>query len=296
MAKKAAAKAVAAKRTSESGRRRVGTSTATNSAATRRQAAKPAAKATGAGPKKRVKKDTESCFVMSPFGGWYEQYYTDIYGPAIEAAGLKPCRADDLYRPSSIVHDIWTYVKGARVMLADLTDKNPNVFYELGLAHALDKPVVLLSQSMEDVPFDLRALRVITYEVAAPNWGDILRASITTALKEVLVAPNSAVLQPFLREASDPPQSVSATVPTDPAIQALMREVNLLRSEVLHSPRREREIGPDEARAIIARYVEDGLPQNRIIDRIAPLGPPISWIRREIAKARDGSQGTLLDE
>ena len=61
------------------------------------------------------------------------------------------------------------------MMLADLTGKNANVLYELGLAHAIDKPVVLLSQSMDDVPFDLRALRVITYDVAHPGWGGLLR-------------------------------------------------------------------------------------------------------------------------
>jgi len=47
------------------------------------------------------------------------------------------------------------------VLLADLTGKNPNVFYELGLAHALAKPVILIAETLDDIPFDLRALRVI---------------------------------------------------------------------------------------------------------------------------------------
>ena len=49
-------------------------------------------------------------------------------------------------------------------MIADLSVQNPNVFYEVGIAHTLEKPVLLLSQSIEDVPFDLRHRRVLPYE------------------------------------------------------------------------------------------------------------------------------------
>src|SRR5688500_9412198 len=112
----------------------------------------------------------QTCFTIMPFGGWFDTYYTDIYVPAILEAGLTPHRADDLYRPSAIVHDIWDYTKQSRIVLADLTGKNPNVFYELGLAHALAKPAILVAQSMDDIPFDLRALRIILYDKNAPDW------------------------------------------------------------------------------------------------------------------------------
>src|ERR1700709_196583 len=147
--------------------------TRTKSATTQSRKAANSAK-----KKARSKKRTESsvdeekdqCFVISPFGGWHDDYYSEIFCPAIKAAGLDPVRADDLFRSSNIVHDIWHLVLSSRVLLADLTGKNPNVFYELGLAHAARKPVLLMTQSMEDVPFDLRALRVITYDVEHPAW------------------------------------------------------------------------------------------------------------------------------
>jgi hypothetical protein len=85
-------------------------------------------------------------------------------------------------------------------MLADLTDKNPNVYYELGLAHAARKPVLLLTQDIEDVPFDLRGLRVITYAVQDPRWGEVLRLAITQGLLETLKSPGKAVLPTFLQE------------------------------------------------------------------------------------------------
>ena len=71
----------------------------------------------------------ETCFTIMPFGGWFDDYYESIYKPAIEKAGLKPRRADDLYRPSTIVNDIWSCTKESKLVLADLTGKNPNVFY-----------------------------------------------------------------------------------------------------------------------------------------------------------------------
>ncbi len=89
---------------------------------------------------KKENKTKQTYFMIMPFRGWFDKYYEDIYKPAIEDAGFDSKRADDLYRPGNIVNDIWTYTKEASVILADLTNKNPNVFYELGLAHAITKP------------------------------------------------------------------------------------------------------------------------------------------------------------
>ena len=137
------------------------------------------------------------CFTIMPFGGLFDSYYLEVYVPAIEAAGFVARRADDLYRPGNIVNDIWTYTKEATVLLADLTDKNPNVFYELGLAHAITKPVVLITASMEDVPFDLRSLRVIEYNKNIHNWGELLKGKITKALQETIENPKAAVPPTF---------------------------------------------------------------------------------------------------
>lgn len=121
-------------------------------------------------PKPRKTEDRRDiCFTIMPFGGWFDDYYETIYSPAIENAGLRPFRADDIYTPGSITNDIWNYTKKSKLLLADLTDKNPNVFYELGLAHALAKPVILITEDVEDIPFDLRPLRVIKYDKNLPT-------------------------------------------------------------------------------------------------------------------------------
>ena len=93
---------------------------------------------------------------MQPFASPLGDYYEKIYRPAIEKAGLRPVRADaEIFATGKIMDQVWSGINSVKVLVAELTSRNPNVFYELGLAHALKKPVVLVSAREEDVPFDL---------------------------------------------------------------------------------------------------------------------------------------------
>jgi hypothetical protein len=226
-----------------------------------------------------------------PFGGCLDDYYQDIYCPAIASAGLEPHRADDLFRPSTIVTDIWVYTKRARLILADLSGKNPNVFYELGLAHALAKPAILVTESMDDVPFDLRALRVLVYDKNAQDWGAILRAKVKTAINEVLQAPAESVLPAFLDTKGAGPKPT--LTPQEKEVVELRQKVDLL-EDTVRMPDRIRgkieDIGPSAARVLIRQYVKEGMPEGIIIRRLAPLGPPVSWIKREIDVLRRGKR------
>jgi hypothetical protein len=108
--------------------------------------------------------DPQLCFVLMPFDKKFQPLYDDQVRPSVEAAGLRCERADDIRGTNVITWDIWEKINRARFLIAELTDRNPNVFYELGLAHALSKDVILITQSMEFVPFDLKSLRCIPYE------------------------------------------------------------------------------------------------------------------------------------
>jgi hypothetical protein len=147
----------------------------------------------------RVRQFLDTCFVMMPFGSWFDRYYQEIYVPAIREAGYEPVRADELFHTGSVVEQIWEQIEKAVVLLADLTDKNPNVFYELGLAHAARKPVVFTSGKLEDVPFDLRHLRVIIYDVREPTWAEKLRRNIVEYLRNAKAEPEKSIPQPFRR-------------------------------------------------------------------------------------------------
>ncbi len=152
-----------------------------------------------------IREFLDDCFVMMPFGNWFDRYYKEVYFPAIKDAGFEPVRADDLFHTGSVMEQIWDQIQKAKVLLAELTGKNANVFYELGLAHALAKPVVFVTGSIDDVPFDLRHLRVITYDVREPEWSSKLRKSLTTYLKNTRLDPSKSIPQPFRDSAVRPP-------------------------------------------------------------------------------------------
>jgi hypothetical protein len=88
---------------------------------------------------------------------------------------------------------IWSGINAAKVLVAELTSRNPNVFYELGLAHALNKPVVLVSSNEPDVPFDLKHIRVIYYDVTDPFWGQKLIDKVAENILSALKNPEEAV-------------------------------------------------------------------------------------------------------
>lgn len=139
---------------------------------------------------------TDTCFVMQPFASPLGDYYDKIYKPAIEKAGLKPVRADaDIFGTGKIIDQVWRGIKEAKVLVAELTSRNPNVFYELGLAHALNKPVVLISSNEEDVPFDLQHIRVIYYDMADPFWGNKLLDKVSENVISAIRNPEEAVFQ-----------------------------------------------------------------------------------------------------
>ena len=110
--------------------------------------------------------DEDVCFIVMPFG--VESLgivYEDFVKPTLaDRCQLRPERGDDLFGSDVVMDDITKSIRRARLIIADLTGKNPNVFYEVGIAHALNKQVLLMTQSIDDVPFDLRHRRALVYE------------------------------------------------------------------------------------------------------------------------------------
>ncbi len=77
--------------------------------------------------------------------------------------GFEVSRADNINNQQSILHDIVGAIVESDIIVADLTGSNANVFYELGVAHTFNKPVILLTQDINDVPFDLCPYRLLIY-------------------------------------------------------------------------------------------------------------------------------------
>ncbi|MDP9383047.1 MAG: hypothetical protein M3Q29_23495 [Chloroflexota bacterium] len=129
--------------------------------------------------------DASKAFVLSPFGGDFDAIYRDHIKKAVESIGVHCRRADDFYDNSSIIEDIWRAINEAGIVISDLTGRNPNVFYETGIAHTLGKEVILLTQSSEDVPFDVRHIRYIRYAYTPPGMTkleEVIKETIQTIL------------------------------------------------------------------------------------------------------------------
>jgi len=167
---------------------------------------------------RKTKTPIGTCFVLIPFKEPFETYYRLIIKPAIGSANLEVKRGDSLFTPTPIMGDVWQMVQEAKVLVAELTEKNANVFYELGLAHAIGKSVVLISETMDDVPFDLQQLRVILYDKDDPAWGNKLKTSLTNALQETVGSPVDAVPPMFRKK-------VKSQAPEDSEISLRMLEL-----------------------------------------------------------------------
>jgi hypothetical protein len=159
---------------------------------------------------------------MMPFKQPFDAYFNEIYRPALESAGFTVGRADDLYIPRPVMLDVQESILSADLLLCEMSGRNPNVFYELGLAHAIGKPVILVSRSDDDIPFDLRHVRVLTYEPELPRWDVILRDKIVHAAQQAL-GGSTAWPPPLVPVAS----GISATANPEADQQFPDRPVNL---------------------------------------------------------------------
>jgi hypothetical protein len=140
-------------------------------------------------------------FVIMPFLKELKPVYDDHIRSAVQKMNLTVARGDDFFTAKSVMSDIWNAMNACRLVIADCTGRNPNVFYEMGMAHTLGKPVILISQNREDVPFDIQHIRYLIYELTPGGMSEFeknLTATIQSELKEefsyqmLLASPTSA--------------------------------------------------------------------------------------------------------
>ena len=114
---------------------------------------------------------------MMPFDAGFNPVYESIR-QAADNAGLRCRRADDIWENAAIIQDVVALIDRSRVVVCDCSGRNANVFYEAGIAHTLGREVIAITQSEQDIPFDLRHLRYIRYLNNAEG-----RAALTEALQ-----------------------------------------------------------------------------------------------------------------
>jgi hypothetical protein len=111
-----------------------------------------------------VKREKPTAFVVMQFTAPYNELFVDVIKPVCEQLGLDAIRADEKFGPGVIIRDIEKQINEAKVIIADVTPTNANVYYEVGYAHALQKPTILIAENATKLPFDVSPFRTLFYD------------------------------------------------------------------------------------------------------------------------------------
>lgn len=173
--------------------------------------------------------DAPTAFVIMPYSAVSDLTFETVIRPATTAAGYRVVRADTTLNQRAIMQDVVTGIQNADVVLADLTGRNANVFYELGLAHALKRPTILLAQDAAEIPFDLKAYRAVIYSIEFGTATELV-SSLGMQMEPLLSAAIQNAISfgsPFLDYGE--PQTAAPDEPTEGVLDILDR---LLRIDV----------------------------------------------------------------
>lgn len=121
-------------------------------------------------------------FVLMPFNAKMEKVYANHIKKMAQELGLTMRRADEIFTPGPFMEKVWDGICEAQLILADCTQKNPNVFYEIGMAHTVGKKVVLITRSEKDIPSDIKHYDYIPY-VYDPEGVDLLIEKLKQFIK-----------------------------------------------------------------------------------------------------------------
>jgi hypothetical protein len=145
---------------------------------------------------------SRACFVMMPFGEIYDRVYRTLIVPAAEESGLVVIRADEMTTPGLVIEQIRVAIQQTRVCIADVSERNPNVLWELGYAQALNKPTILLASDVTSLPFDIAAMRVLRYGSEPEQRIPALRLAIQHLLSRDLLQEAERLLASGMFRAS----------------------------------------------------------------------------------------------
>jgi hypothetical protein len=113
------------------------------------------------------------CFILMPFDPSFVRLYEEHIKPTLVKMGFRVIIAKDFFTSTPIINDIWRSINEASLIVADITGKNSNVFYELGIAHTVGKKSIILNQGKEPAPFDMSHMRYFTYTDNRTDWKEL---------------------------------------------------------------------------------------------------------------------------
>ena len=135
-----------------------------------------------------VRREVPTCFLIMPFATELD-FVHRVIADVVSSFGIHCIRADEVYLSRPVMEDVKQMIAGADLVICDFTGRNPNVYYEAGLADAWRKDWIVLSQTSEDMTFDVRHIRSIRY--SNTMGADIrLRDELAQALRALGYLPS----------------------------------------------------------------------------------------------------------
>jgi uncharacterized SAM-dependent methyltransferase len=176
----------------------------------------------------------KECFFIAPIGeeGTETRERSDgvmeyIVAPAAQALGLVTVRADKIAKPGQITRQVIEHVVGAKTSVVDLTEANPNVYYELAVRHTAQLPTVLICQEGEKLPFDISQMRTIFFDYKSLKSAADCKEQIIDHLRQAI---NGEVESPIatsvsvqkLEQGTDPERVLAQVVDGFEEIRTLL--------------------------------------------------------------------------
>lgn len=134
------------------------------------------------------------CFVLMPFSEEFDDVYRIGIKDACDKAGAYCERVDEQIFNERILDRVYNQAAKADIVIADMTGRNPNVFYEVGYAHALGKLTILLTKNADDIPFDLKHFTHIVHETKISILRDELEKRVTYFIENPPAKPSDTKL------------------------------------------------------------------------------------------------------
>ncbi|MBQ8374496.1 MAG: hypothetical protein IJX98_02845 [Clostridia bacterium] len=132
----------------------------------------------------------KKCFVISPIGAEgsatranADKLFKHIIKPVCESCGFLPIRVDQLDDANSITQTIIAYLESSDLVIADISEHNPNVFYEMGYRARTNKPMIHLKRIGEAVPFDVNTIRTFEYNLTDLDNVEKIKERLTRTIK-----------------------------------------------------------------------------------------------------------------
>ena len=182
--------------------------------------------------------DEKACFVISPIGDLNsdtrkrsDQLLKHVIRPAVSECGYEAIRADEIDKPGIITSQVIQHVVNDALVVADLTERNPNVFYELAIRHAIAKPLVQLMETGDQIPFDVAATRTIF--VDHRDLDSVANAKVKIQDQIAELEANSSAIETPISVSLDLQLLRQSERPEDRSLAELVEAVSDLRADVV---------------------------------------------------------------